>query len=80
VSTAKFVSNCDVCRRSFQYGPNTYDGRYVSAYGITVCSVCYASNWDGWGPFAEPAVIRKASENGLPLPARNAKGWLPRDG
>jgi hypothetical protein len=74
------TQGCEVCGSQFQYGAHVYDGKHVRAYGITVCRRCYDANWDGWGPFAEPAVLRKASENGLPLPPRNAKGWLPRDG
>lgn len=71
---------CATCGRGFRYGPNRYDGKYIPTYKITVCSVCYQANWDGWAPQFEAAVTCKLREQGLPLPARNAKGWLPRDG
>ena len=77
---SKLMRACDVCGQEFQFGPNAYDGKYIPKYLITVCSGCYAANWDGWAPHFEPAVTRKLKEQGLVLPARNAKGWLPRDG
>jgi hypothetical protein len=57
-----------------------YDGTHIQAYGITVCRGCYDGNWDGWAPQFEEAVTRHLIAKGLPLPKRNAKGWLPRDG
>lgn len=71
---------CEVCGQEFQYGPHVYNGKFIPTYQIMVCSGCYAGNWDGWAPQFEAAVTRKLTEEGLPIPARNPKGWLPRDG
>jgi hypothetical protein len=71
---------CEVCTSSFQFGPHLYDGKHIPAYGISVCSGCYAGNWDGWAPQFEEAVTVHLRAKGLPIPKRNAKGWLPRDG
>jgi hypothetical protein len=80
VADPKVIYRCEVCGQEFQYGPYVYNGKFIPAYQIMVCSGCYASNWDGWAPQFEAAVKRKLTEEGLPIPARNPKGWLPRDG
>jgi hypothetical protein len=79
-SLSKFLCTCDVCGVDFQFGPRRYEGSYIHKYQITVCSRCYSSNRDGWAPRFEPFVARNLQEQGLVLPARNAKGLLPRDG
>ena len=79
VPQPKLISACDACGQEFQFGPNVYDGKHIARYQITVCSGCYANNWDGWAPQFEAAVTRKLKKQGLPIPERNAKGWLPRD-
>lgn len=76
----KFMCRCDTCGGQFQFGPHIYDGKHIDAYGITVCMGCYRGNWDGWAPHYEPVITRNLKEHGLPLPKRNEKGWLPRDG
>jgi hypothetical protein len=80
VSSPKFLYTCQVCAQQFQHGPHIYDGKYIPAYGIMVCTGCYQGNWDGWAPQFEPAVTRKLKESGKPLPPRNPQGLLPRDG
>ena len=75
----KFIFTCDVCGGGFQFGQHVYGGKYIPKYQITVCNGCYSSNGDGWAPKFWPAVTRRLTERGLPIPARNAKGWLPRD-
>jgi hypothetical protein len=75
---AVFLS-CDVCRRSFQFGPNRYDGKVIPTYAITVCMVCWDANWDGWAPHLEEKVTVNLRSQGKPLPPRNAKDWLPRE-
>ena len=76
----KVIYRCEVCGQQFQYGPHVYNGKFIATYQIMVCSGCYTGNWDGWAPQFEAAVTRKLTEQGLPIPARNPKGWLPRDG
>lgn len=72
------MRKCDVCGTTFQYGPHRYDGHVNSTYHILVCRGCWNANHDGWAAHLEEKVTAKLKE-GLPLPTRNAKGWLPRD-
>ena len=74
-----FMLFCFCCNTKFQFGQHIYDGRWIAKYGIAVCSVCYQSNWDGWAPLYESRLISHLYEEGLPVPERNEKGWLPRD-
>jgi len=71
-------ATCDVCGLGVTFGPNVYDGKFIKRYNLMVCSTCYAGNWDGWGPMAEPIILRKLKAAGLPEPPRNAKRLLPR--
>jgi hypothetical protein len=80
VTDPKVNYSCETCGQQVRFGPNVYEGKYIPRYQIMVCSGCYAANWDGWAPQFETAVTRKLLEQGQPIPARNAKGWLPRDG
>jgi hypothetical protein len=80
VTQVKHTQRCDVCGSSVQFGPGIYDGKYVAAYLIFACSACLRGNWDGWAPQFEAAVTRHLIEKALPIPARNAKGWLPVEG
>ena len=75
----KFMQTCEVCGGGFQFGPHIYDGHYISAYRLRVCSGCYRGNWDGWAPHFEDAVTKHLRAAGDPLPERNSKGLLPRE-
>ena len=77
--TDKFMTVCGVCGSSFQFGPHRYDGRHIPMYKLTVCSSCYDANWDGWGPVWEARIIAHLNRQGIPVPQRNAKGWIPRE-
>lgn len=77
--TDKFMTTCDVCGKSFQFGPHRYEGRRNQTYDIMVCGTCHDGNWDGWAPHFEAHVTKRLVEQGRPIPARNAKGWLPRE-
>jgi hypothetical protein len=46
---------------------------------MEVCTGCFQAAWDGWGPSAEAKIIKHLAEQGIPVPPRNTKGWLPRD-
>ena len=74
----KFMMSCDVCDKKFQQGPGRYEGHTIARYKMTVCDPCWQGNWDGWGPAAEPRVLDHLKEQGIPVPPRNAKGWIPR--
>jgi hypothetical protein len=75
----KVMLSCDLCGSSFQMGPHVYDGKHIARYQITVCRACWLGNWDGWAPQYEKRLLSLLTERGLPVPARNEKGWLPRE-
>ena len=70
---------CFTCGGTFRFGPHVYDGHHIAAYKFNVCSGCWSGNWDGWAPHYERKILIHLAENGLPVPARNAAGYLPRD-
>jgi hypothetical protein len=75
----KIMDRCFICDGSFQMGPHRYDGEYIKRYEISVCSICWKSNWDGWAPHYEERLIPHLKERGIPPPKRNGKGLLPRN-
>lgn len=70
---------CATCGREFQMGPGRYEGRHVPRYQVDVCETCYSGNLDGWAPHFEDKLLAVLREKKLPIPERNAKGWLPRE-
>lgn len=75
-----FNFKCDVCGRHYQHGPHRYTGHKLNLYGgIFACDTCWSGNHDGWAPHYEKALLEHLTRQGLPVPARNSKGWLPRD-
>lgn len=70
---------CELCHSEFQFGPHRYDGKHIARYQMTVCRTCYQANHDGWAPAWEERVLAVLKEKGLPVPERNAEGYLPRD-
>lgn len=78
--TTKFMFKCDVCDREYQHGPHRYEGHKLQLYGgAFCCASCWQMNWDGWTPHLEPRLMEILAKAELPVPARNTKGWLPRD-
>lgn len=75
----KIMCSCSLCGNHFQFGPHRYDGKHISRYQITVCMSCWNGNWDGWAPHLEERLIAHLQQKGIPIPERNAKGWLPRE-
>ena len=75
-----YMMTCFTCGLPFQFGPHKYDGKHLPAYQFTVCRGCYSSNWDGWAPAYQDKIVAHMETKGLPLPKRNAAGWLPVDG
>lgn len=69
---------CSICGGKFQHGPHRY-GQFIARYQMEICTPCFQAAWDGWGPSAEAKIIKHLAERGIPVPPRNAKGWLPRD-
>lgn len=73
-----FITNCQLCHASFQFGPHIYRGKVISSYKLTLCDSCYAGNWDGFAPHYEPLLEAHWEKESIPFPARNAKGYYPR--
>ena len=71
---------CGVCGGSYQHGPHRYEGHRLNLYdGLFACDACWQSNHDGWAPHYEEIFLAHLKEKGLPVPQRNAKGFLPRE-
>lgn len=79
MSGNELKTTCDLCGSQFHYGNHRYDGRYNPTYEIMTCHACHDANWDGWARHMENRVTARLKAQGKPLPARNEKGWLPRD-
>ncbi len=77
VSTMMF--SCFFCGGRFRFGNHIYNGQHIARYQVTVCRSCYDGNWDGWAPRYETRLIAHLQDKAISVPARNAKGWLPRD-
>jgi hypothetical protein len=70
---------CFICNSEFRMGGGVYNGHYIRRYQISVCDPCWAGNWDGWAPIHEGRLLAHLKEKGIPIPKRNAGGWLPRE-
>lgn len=67
---------CLICKREGRHETAVY---HVDGYDFDVCWAHWEGNWDGWGPFFELAILEHLKENKIPMPPRNAEGWLPRE-
>lgn len=72
-------TECFFCGDKFNMANGEYDGEYIPRYKVSVCKPCYKGNWDGWGPSHEEKLLSHLQEKDILIPARNSKGWLPRD-
>jgi hypothetical protein len=79
MSEFKFMVRCFMCGSEFQMGPHRYDGKHIPRYKIDVCRACYDGNWDGWAPHCEERLIEHLEKEGISIPKRNKRGWIPRD-
>ena len=77
--STEIVFGCDLCGAQFQFGPQIYDGEFFPRYKLTICQRCWDGNHDGYGPAVEKKFLAHLKANGIPVPARNAKGWFPRE-
>jgi len=79
MSKDKIVEKCDVCGASYQHGPHRFEGHRLALYGdIFACDTCWNGNHDGWAPQYESVLLGHLKRKGLPVPPRNANGFLPR--
>lgn len=69
---------CQMCGATHRMGPNRYDGQFIAAYKLQVCSACFHGNWDGWSPLFEGKLEAHLKAQGIALPQRNSLGWYPR--
>ena len=70
---------CELCGAQFQLDQGVYDGHYIPRYQFTICQTCWDGNWDGYTPRLDERIIAHLRAKGIPEPARNAKGWFPRE-
>ena len=67
-----------MCDSEFQMDAGIDSGHYVPQYQNLCLYACWKGNWDGWASHYEGKLIAHLNQKGIPIPARNAKGWLPR--
>ncbi len=72
----KFMYDCFLCRKPFEFANGVYDGRSINPWGIRACRICTSSNWDGLVPDQHPRLIEHLKAKGIPIEL-NARGWLP---
>lgn len=70
---------CDICGRTFTSHLHVHEGHALKLYGAHCCDNCWSGNWDGWNPKYEAKILALLKDKGLPVPARNENGLLPRD-
>lgn len=70
--------DCPLCEQSFPVGDGLY-GHRLHLYGdLYVCPSCWKNNADGWAPHYAEKLESHMKRQGLPLPAVNEDGFLPR--
>ena len=70
---------CDICGARCKAGAGTHGYQRIPGYDLTVCKSCFQGNHDGWAPVHEEAFENHLQLKSIPLPARNAQGWYPRE-
>ncbi|HEX3723307.1 MAG TPA: hypothetical protein VHV31_10975 [Nitrolancea sp.] len=63
----KIMVPCGLCHREFQFGPHRYVGRWVRSWGISICDMCESANHDGIVPQQHPDLVRRLTDEGVPL-------------
>ena len=71
------IVKCTTCDSEFQMGPNAYAGKWLPLYQMHVCSSCHSGNLDGFSIHYDIRIIKHLKDNGLPVPKRNERGYLP---
>jgi len=67
--------DCFLCKGTFRFGQNRYDGRAIGQWKINICRSCLAGNHDGIVPESHPDLEPHLRSIGIE-PSRNAKGWI----
>ena len=74
------TKQCELCNSNYQQGAGIYEGHRLDLYDDMICcKSCWNGNEDGWNPSKEKLLIEHLKKKNLPIPARNVKGWLPRN-
>ncbi len=71
----KYICECFLCKRRFQFGPQVYDGKRIPSWNVMVCRNCYDANWDGIVPETHPHLIPYLQSRGGRV-ALNEHGWI----
>ena len=79
MKTRPFEVTCVLSGKTFQMGDGVYEGTFVPRYQMNVYQPCYLGNHDGYASHYDENILEHLKEKGLPVPERNAKGYLPRD-
>ena len=72
----KFMYDCDLCSRPFQFGPHVYQGRPIKTWDIMACGICTSQNWDGLVPERHHRLMAHLKERGIEV-RLNDEGRLP---
>ncbi len=75
----KMMVECIVCETEFRMGSDVYAGKWLPSYQMYVCDACFAGNWDGYATDFDERIVQHLNSKGLPIPQRNARGYLPRE-
>jgi hypothetical protein len=71
------AARCFCCNIAFQFGPYWYEGRFLPAYQVTLCTYCYDRAKTGWLFRHEARLLDWLKQSGLPVPDRLPNGRLP---
>ena len=72
----RVMCECFLCKNKFQFGPHAYDGRWIRAWEIMVCRICWDGNHDGIVPNTYPHLLEHLGEHRVEV-RRNESGWIP---
>lgn len=70
---------CDICGIRCKAGAGVHGYQRIPGYDLTVCKSCFQGSHGGWAPADEEAFENHMQLKAIPLPARNAQGWYPRE-
>jgi hypothetical protein len=79
VANREHMVECFLCKQSFRFGPQVYDGRPVRPRGIMICRTCNDTGSSGLVPGAYPRLVPYLRSKGLKI-SLNAKGRIDLPG
>jgi hypothetical protein len=69
------METCFLCRDEFQFGPHVYGGKWIRAWGTSVCGGCVSGSHDGMVPRTVPHLLDHLKARAIE-PQYNASGWI----